>query len=64
MNVLLQASVSLRSINAHDFEEALKQVVASVSEDSSVMSDLREWHAKYGEGSERTAWNPKLSYFI
>ncbi len=61
--VLMQAHVELRAITAKDFEEALKQVVASVSQDSSVMSDLREWHAQYGEGKERSGWNPKLSYF-
>ena len=53
----------LRPITAQDFEEALKKVVASVSEDNSVMSDLRQWHSQYGEGSERAGWNPKLSYF-
>lgn len=53
----------LRPITAQDFEEALKQVVASVSGDSSVMADLREWHSQYGEGNERAGWNPKLSYF-
>ena len=61
---MMQAKVVLRPITAQDFEEALKKVVASVSEDNSVMSDLRQWHSQYGEGSQRAGFNPKLSYFI
>ena len=56
--------MQLRPIRAADFEEALKDVVPTVSPESMVVEELKEWAAKFGEGQNRNAHNNSLTYFI
>lgn len=55
---------ALRPVSASDFLDAQKDVAPSVAPDSGTMAELRAWNAQYGEGGQREAWNPKLSYFM
>jgi hypothetical protein len=52
----------LRPLKLSDFRDALKEVAASVSEESATLRELREWNEIYGVGGSRKA--AKLSYFI
>ncbi len=60
----LQERAKLRHIKAADFEEALKEVVPTVSPESMVIEELKQWAAKYGEGGNRSTHNNSLTYFI
>ena len=60
----MQESAKLRPIRMEDFEEALKDVVPTVSPESMVIEELKQWAAKYGEGGNRNAHNNSLTYFI
>ena len=46
-----------------DFEEALKEVSASVIEDSAAVSQLNEWNAQYGTSGSKGAHAKRLSYY-
>lgn len=61
-----KAAMRLRSIEAADFEEALKDVSPSTVSDSIAMQELSRWNDQYGEGSKsrRSDYDPKLSYFL
>ena len=60
----MQESTKLRPIRMDDFEEALKDVVPTVSSESMVIEELKQWAAKFGEGGNRNAHNNSLTYFI
>ena len=60
----MQESTELRPIRMDDFEEALKDVVPTVSSESRVIEELKQWAAKFGEGGNRNAHNNSLTYFI
>ncbi|KAL4445913.1 hypothetical protein ABPG77_009112, partial [Micractinium sp. CCAP 211/92] len=54
----------LRPIGMQDFEEALKEVGASVNPDSAVIQELNEWNAQYGTtGNKAGVQSKRLSYF-
>ena len=59
-----QESAKLRLVSAKDFDEALKDVVPTVSADSMVIEELKQWAGKFGEGGNRNAHNNSLTYFI
>lgn len=59
-----QEPTKLRLVSAKDFEEALKDVVPTVSADSMVIEELKQWAGKFGEGGNRNAHNNSLTYFI
>jgi hypothetical protein len=59
-----RSEAELRPITAADLAAAREEVTPSVSPDSAVMAELRQWNATYGEGAKRELWNPKLSYFL
>jgi SpoVK/Ycf46/Vps4 family AAA+-type ATPase len=46
-------SPTLRALLLDDFQEAMKQVGASVAFDATSMNELRQWNDKYGEGGSR-----------
>jgi hypothetical protein len=52
----------LRSIGMQDFEKALKEISASVSEDAFSIAELRRWNEMYGEGGNRR--KVALPYFL
>ncbi|KAL4425684.1 hypothetical protein ABPG75_009700 [Micractinium tetrahymenae] len=54
----------LRPLCMKDFEEALKEVGASVNPDSAVIQELNEWNAQYGTtGSKAGVQSKRLSYY-
>lgn len=54
----------LRPVSMQDFEEALKEVGASVNPDSSVIQELNEWNAQFGTtGSKGGVRSKRLSYY-
>ncbi|XP_064990183.1 uncharacterized protein LOC135627797 isoform X1 [Musa acuminata AAA Group] len=59
---LLHGSNDIRPINMDDFKYAHEQVCASVSSESSSMSELLQWNELYGEGGSRK--KKALSYFM
>lgn len=59
-----KVGAQLRPLTAADFREAQAEVTPSVLSDSAVMAELRQWNQSFGEGAQRDAWNPKLSYFM
>ena len=62
-NVLqMQARTVLRPVCAHDFDEALQEVSPSTNQDSTTMSELKQWNSTYGS-SRSKAFTQKLSYF-
>uniref|UniRef100_A0A7N0TS32 Uncharacterized protein n=1 Tax=Kalanchoe fedtschenkoi TaxID=63787 RepID=A0A7N0TS32_KALFE len=58
----LYSSTDVRPLNMSDFKYAHEQVCASVSTDSSNMSELAQWNELYGEGGSRK--KQSLSYFM
>ncbi|CAL9046450.1 uncharacterized protein LOC135606707 [Musa acuminata AAA Group] len=58
----LYASEDVRPLNMEDFKYAHEQVCASVSSESSNMSELQQWNELYGEGGSRK--KKALSYFM
>ncbi|PIA32897.1 hypothetical protein AQUCO_04300082v1 [Aquilegia coerulea] len=58
----LHGSADVRSLNMGDLKHAHEQVCASVSSESSNMSQLIEWNERYGEGGSRK--KKQLSYFV
>ncbi|KAK6940965.1 ATPase, AAA-type, core [Dillenia turbinata] len=58
----LRSSADIRSLSMEDFKYAHEQVCASVSSESSNMSELIQWNDLYGEGGSRQ--KTSLSYFI
>ncbi|KAG0588419.1 hypothetical protein KC19_2G241400 [Ceratodon purpureus] len=48
---------TLRALRLDDFQEAMKQVGASVAFDATSMNELRQWNDKYGEGGSRKKSN-------
>ncbi|CAM8973302.1 unnamed protein product [Rhodiola kirilowii] len=58
----LYSSIDVRPLNMADFKYAHEQVCASVSTDSSNMSELTQWNELYGEGGSRK--KQTLSYFM
>lgn len=60
----MQENAKLRPISMDDFEEALKDVVPTVSSESLVIEELKQWAGKFGEGGNRNAHNNSLTYFI
>lgn len=53
-----------RNVNAADFEEALKEVRATVDPDSSSIQELSAWNAKYGTvGNRGPPPSARMSYF-
>jgi len=55
--------VILRTLTMKDFDNAMKEVSASVSEDATSIADLRKWNEMYGEGGSRNKLT-SLSYFL
>ncbi|KAF3680924.1 hypothetical protein FXO38_02054 [Capsicum annuum] len=49
----LSSSADLRPLNMDDFRYSLQQVCASVSSESTNMTELLQWNDLYGEGSSR-----------
>lgn len=58
----LHVGEDLRSLNMDDFRYAHEQVCASVSSESTNMSELLQWNELYGEGGSRK--KKALSYFM
>ncbi|KAK3041487.1 hypothetical protein RJ639_000464 [Escallonia herrerae] len=58
----LHSSADIRSLSIDDFKYAHEQVCASVSSESSNMSELLQWNELYGEGGSRK--KQSLSYFM
>ncbi|WOK94703.1 hypothetical protein Cni_G03408 [Canna indica] len=58
----LYGSQDVRPLNMEDFKYAHEQVCASVSSESSNMSELVQWNELYGEGGSRK--KKALSYFM
>ncbi|KAK3270502.1 hypothetical protein CYMTET_21103, partial [Cymbomonas tetramitiformis] len=54
----------LRPISQTDFDEARKEVTASVCSDSMSMNELREWNKRYGEALGASRGVKALSYFM
>jgi len=54
--------ITLRPLKMVDFEMAMKEISASVSEDAYAIAELRKWNEMYGEGGSRT--KTSLSYFM
>eukprot|EP01125_Pyxidicula_operculata_P011994 TRINITY_DN3934_c0_g1_i1.p1 TRINITY_DN3934_c0_g1~~TRINITY_DN3934_c0_g1_i1.p1 ORF type:complete len:1193 (-),score=351.43 TRINITY_DN3934_c0_g1_i1:488-3868(-) len=53
---------TLRPLSFSDFENAKKEISASVSEDAQSIGELRKWNDLYGEGGSRR--RSTLSYFV
>ncbi|XP_057813137.2 uncharacterized protein LOC131027164 [Cryptomeria japonica] len=58
----LSGSADVRPLNMDDMRYAHKQVCASVSSDSTSMTELRRWNELYGEGGSRQ--KNELNYFM
>lgn len=58
----LRCSDDIRHLNMDDFKYAHEQVCASVSSESTNMSELLQWNDLYGEGGSRK--KKALSYFM
>ncbi|KAK1354192.1 putative p-loop nucleoside triphosphate hydrolase superfamily protein [Heracleum sosnowskyi] len=58
----LHSSVDVRPLSMDDFKFAHEQVCASVSSESTNMSELLQWNELYGEGGSRK--KTSLSYFM
>ncbi|XP_022758008.1 uncharacterized protein LOC111305081 isoform X2 [Durio zibethinus] len=58
----LYSSADIRSLKMDDFKYAHEQVCASVSSESTNMSELLQWNELYGEGGSRK--KKPLSYFM
>ncbi|XP_047316627.1 uncharacterized protein LOC124920228 isoform X2 [Impatiens glandulifera] len=58
----LHNSADIRPLTVEDFRVAHEQVCASVSSDSTNMSELLQWNDLYGEGGSRK--KTSLSYFM
>ncbi|XP_078439543.1 uncharacterized protein LOC144709773 [Wolffia australiana] len=58
----LHSCEDIRSLNMEDFKYAHEQVCASVSSESTNMSELVQWNELYGEGGSRR--KKALSYFM
>ncbi|XVF32749.1 hypothetical protein REPUB_Repub17cG0110200 [Reevesia pubescens] len=58
----LYSSADVRSLKMDDFKYAHEQVCASVSSESTNMSELLQWNELYGEGGSRK--KKPLSYFM
>ncbi|XVE73306.1 hypothetical protein DITRI_Ditri11bG0107000 [Diplodiscus trichospermus] len=58
----LYSSADVRSLRMDDFKYAHEQVCASVSSESTNMSELLQWNELYGEGGSRK--KKPLSYFM
>ncbi|KAK6260219.1 ATPase [Theobroma cacao] len=58
----LYSSADIRSLKMDDFKYAHEQVCASVSSESTNMSELHQWNELYGEGGSRK--KKPLSYFM
>ncbi|XWS31706.1 hypothetical protein CRYUN_Cryun23aG0099200 [Craigia yunnanensis] len=58
----LYSSADIRSLKMDDFKYAHEQVCASVSSESTNMSELLQWNELYGEGGSRR--KKPLSYFM
>ncbi|XP_059625690.1 uncharacterized protein LOC132268846 [Cornus florida] len=58
----LCSSSDIRPLSLEDFKFAHEQVCASVSSDSTNMSELLQWNELYGEGGSRK--KKSLSYFM
>ncbi|KAL5996096.1 hypothetical protein ACLOJK_026169 [Asimina triloba] len=56
------SAADIRSLNMDDFRYAHEQVCASVSSESTNMSELVQWNDLYGEGGSRK--KSALSYFM
>ncbi|GKD65464.1 nuclear valosin-containing protein-like protein, partial [Tanacetum coccineum] len=56
--------IKLRHLNMEDMRQAKNQVAASLDEGSvgSIMSELKKWNDKYGEGGSRK--KEQLTYFL
>ncbi|KAM5564008.1 hypothetical protein ABKV19_018565 [Rosa sericea] len=59
---LLYCSADIRPLKMEDFKHAHEQVCASVSSESTNMSELLQWNDLYGEGGSRK--KKSLSYFM
>jgi len=62
VHVQTNSQVRLRPLKMADFEMAMKEISASVSEDACAIAELRKWNEMYGEGGSRT--KSSLSYFM
>ncbi|CAN6690487.1 unnamed protein product [Malus baccata var. baccata] len=58
----LYCSTDIRPLKMEDFKHAHEQVCASVSSESTNMSELLQWNDLYGEGGSRK--KTSLSYFM
>lgn len=58
----LYSSADIRPLNMEDLKYAHEQVCASVSSESTNMSELLQWNELYGEGGSRK--KKSLSYFM
>ncbi|GLJ47459.1 hypothetical protein SUGI_1001600 [Cryptomeria japonica] len=58
----LSGSADVRPLNMDDMQHAHKQVCASVSSDSTSMTELHRWNEIYGEGGSRE--KIELNYFV
>ncbi|RVX20471.1 Protein MSP1 [Vitis vinifera] len=58
----LYCSTDIRPLNIEDFRYAHEQVCASVSSESTNMTELLQWNELYGEGGSRK--RASLSYFM
>ena len=61
-HVEVKKNVELRPITMDDMKKAKDQVAASLSADSVMMNELRQWNALYGEGGNRK--KQTLTYFL
>eukprot|EP00887_Chlorella_sp_A99_P000837 scaffold5.g837.t1 len=60
-----EPKAALRPVCASDFEQARKEVTASVDPDSSTVQELKQWNERYGTSSGKKApADPRLSYFM
>jgi len=61
-SIQTKSRITLRPLKMLDFEMAMKEISASVSEDAYAIAELRKWNEMYGEGGSRT--KTSLSYFM
>ncbi|KAJ8649413.1 hypothetical protein MRB53_002436 [Persea americana] len=54
--------ITLRPLNMEDLRQAKNQVAASFATEGSIMNELKQWNALYGEGGSRK--KQQLTYFL
>ncbi|CAL9069497.1 uncharacterized AAA domain-containing protein C24B10.10c-like [Musa acuminata AAA Group] len=58
----IESATACRSLNMEDFREAMNQIAASCTSESSLSKQLEQWNELYGDGGSRK--KQQLSYFF